>query len=104
MEDNRTEEEKRKHAIEAIEKAFISGNEEDTFKINFLIVSLISADSLLCKEDCDHSITELNLLKEIFQKANIPPDKKAEYLVIIESGIQICERDKEILPSIEDEE
>ena len=32
LEDNRIEEEKRKHAIEAIEKAFNSGNEKDTFK------------------------------------------------------------------------
>lgn len=83
-----------------IEKCF---NEDHLDTLAFMIGSCISADSLLSVEDCDKSIYVLKRSKEGFEKANIPEDKKKEYLDIINSGIEICERDREEFLKSEEE-
>ena len=75
------------------------GNAEDSVLINILIVSLISSDTILTKQDCLNSKRELMKLKEALKKVSeVKKDTAARYMKILNNGIGICERDYKELP------
>ena len=75
------------------------GNAKDSVLINILIVSLISSDTILTKQDCLNSKRELMKLKKALKKVpEVKKDTAARYMEILNNGIGICERDYKELP------
>ena len=60
----------------------------------FYIGSLISADSLLCPEDCDRAIKLLNETINAIPETDFTDEEKEKILEHCRSGIEICEADK----------
>lgn len=70
------------------------GNKNDSVLLNILIVSLISSDTILTKQDCLNSKRELLKLKEALEKVlDVKKDTAEQYMQQISRGIEICERD-----------
>lgn len=57
------------------------------------LVSLISADTLTDLEACQASLYNINQTIAALPEANIPEDVKTKSLEVLQSGIQIVERD-----------
>lgn len=75
------------------------GNKADSVLVNILIVSLISSDTVLTKQDCLNSKQELLKLKEALEKVpEVRKDTAEQYMDIINQSIEICERDYKELP------
>ena len=60
----------------------------------FYIGSLISADSLLCPEDCDRAIKLLNETINAIPETDFTDEEKEKILKECKNGIEICESDK----------
>lgn len=60
----------------------------------FYIGSLISADSLLCPEDCDRAISLLNDTINAVPETDFTDEDKEKILEYCRNGIEICEADK----------
>lgn len=56
--------------------------------------SLISADSLLCPEDCDRAIKLLNDTINAIPETDFTDEDKEKILEHCRNGIEICEADK----------
>ena len=74
------------------DKDFIEKVNEDGL-IYLILVSLISADTLLTAEDCETSIEYLKELQENIPLTSLPDSKKEEYLEFCKKGLDICEGD-----------
>ena len=60
----------------------------------FYICSLISADSLLCPDDCDRAIKLLNETINAIPETDFTDEEKEKILKECKNGIEICENDK----------
>jgi inorganic pyrophosphatase/exopolyphosphatase len=70
------------------------GNKANSALINILIVSLISSDTILTKEDCLNSKRELLKLKDALAKlSDVRKDTAEHYMDMINRGIEICDMD-----------
>ncbi len=58
------------------------------------LVSLISADNLLCPEDCDRAINLLNETIKAIPETNFTDEEKEKILKRCNNGLEICEADK----------
>lgn len=56
--------------------------------------SLISADSLLCPDDCDRVIKLLNDTINAIPETDFTDEDKEKILEYCKNGIEICEADK----------
>lgn len=61
--------------------------------LDFYLVSLISSETLMTKEDCDKSLEKIRQAKELIKTANI--NNKDFYEKIINDGEDIILRDRE---------
>lgn len=68
--------------------------------LNFVIVSAISSDTLLCVKDCEESIKVLTELEGVISEM----DCKDKYLPYIRDGLDICRRDLEMFRKTEAKE
>lgn len=68
--------------------------------LNFVIVSAISADTLLSAKDCEESIKALTELEGVISEM----DCKDKYLPYIKDGLDICRRDLEMFRKMEAKE
>ena len=67
--------------------------------INMLIVSLVSADSLLTKADCEAAKRELTKMKQaLMECTTIRKKKRVMYEDLLEKSLYICDRDYKDLP------
>lgn len=64
---------------------------DETGLMYLLLCSLISADHLNSKENCELSLNELNHLIEVLPSCNI--DNREEYIDYCKKGLEIVERD-----------
>ncbi len=77
----------------------MDGNSKDSILINILIVSLISADSLLTKADCVVAKRELTKMQQALRECTtIRKKKRAMYEDLLERSLYICDRDYNDLP------
>ena len=60
----------------------------------FYLGSLISADSLLCPDDCDRAIILLNDTINAIPETDFTDEDKEKILEYCRNGIEICEADK----------
>lgn len=58
------------------------------------LCSLISADSLLCPEDCDRAISLLNDTISAISETDFTEEDKEKILEYCKNGLEICEADK----------
>lgn len=86
--------EERKFAKEMVERLI------ECDMLNFVIVSTISADALLCAKDCEESIKALTELEGVISEM----DCKDKYLPYIRDGLDICRRDLEMFRKMEAKE
>lgn len=70
------------------------GTDRNSQMINLLLVSLISSDTLLTKNDCDRSERELMKIKWAADETSLPEEQKAYWLEKVKQGIEICRRDR----------
>lgn len=79
------------------------GSSEDSLEanlLNFMIVSFISSDTLLTKQDCLRSKNELIKMKTALEKEpSVKEDKREYYLKTLTDCIAICDRDFNELPN-----
>lgn len=76
------------------------GNSEDSLLLNFMIVSFISSDTLLTKQDCLNAKNELLKMKEALEKEpNIKEEKREYYHKTLVQCLEICDRDFASLPN-----
>ena len=71
------------------------GVDKNSEELNFLIVSLFSADTLLTILDCERSERELTKLRWAVEEAELSDKMKSYWKDKIEQGLGICERDHE---------
>ena len=77
----------------------LEGNKKDSELLNLLIVSLISSDTLLTKQDCLKSKNEIMKMKEALEKVpSVREDRRAFYNKLFMDSIEICDRDFNELP------
>lgn len=69
-------------------------------KLNYFLVALISADSVIDIKTCDNSITMLQKCIEAFPHTNINKDEQEKLIEYCKSGIEICEQTKKELLNI----
>lgn len=60
----------------------------------FYLGSLISADNLLCVEDCNIAIELLNKTIEAIPETNFNEEEKEKIIKYCNDGLKICEADK----------
>lgn len=72
--------------------------------LNFCLVSLISADTLLTAKDCENAIEHINKFKKLIPQTSFSDEKKENYLKFCEDCLEICERDKKIFEGNYDDE
>lgn len=80
------------------EKFIETANEED---MNFLFVSLISADTLMSKEDCDRNMKTLNAICDALKTCDISKERRDKWLKFCEDGKEIIIRDTEFFTNSE---
>lgn len=69
-------------------------------KLNYFLVALISADSVIDIKTCDNSITMLQKCIDALPYTNIGSDEQEKLIEYCKSGIEICEQTKKELLNI----
>lgn len=61
--------------------------------LNFILASLISADTLINEESCEKSMKEMKKYISAIDDTNIESEKKDKYKKLMKEGLEIIRRD-----------
>ena len=61
--------------------------------LNFILASLISADTLINEESCEKSMKEMKEYFSAIDDTNIEVEKKDKYKKLMKQGLEIIRRD-----------